>query len=181
MQKGISFQGYVPVRREPSEASEMISQVLFGEEFHILDSNEKWLLISLVSDGTQGWIEKDSIHVDPDDGAENKLESGFRMVSDPYIVLRDLKMARQQVLPAGSILPGKPVNTVKMYDREFELLSDKGILSPGTDVDPEEVGKGLLSVPYLWGGRSGFGFDCSGLIQMLCRMMGFPVPRECQK
>lgn len=182
MGKGISFQGYVPMRREPSESSEMVSQVLFGEEFHILDSNEKWLLISLDSDGYQGWIPKGSAQlVEPGNGAKNKPEPGFRMICAPLITLRDLKMDRQQVLPAGSIVPGKSGNKVKIYDREFELLSDKGIISPGTDVDPEEVGKGLLTVPYLWGGRSGFGFDCSGLVQIICRMMGFQVPRDCSQ
>jgi len=179
MEKGISFQGYVPMRREPSEASEMVSQVLFGEEFHILDSNEKWLLISLDFDSYQGWAPKGSVQlVEPENGAKNRLESGFRMVSVPQITLRDLKMARQQVLPAGSIVPGKSGKNVKIYDREFELLSDKGLISPGTDIDLEKVGKDLLSVPYLWGGRSGFGFDSSGLIQVLCRIMGYPVPRD---
>ncbi|MCK5137681.1 MAG: C40 family peptidase [Bacteroidales bacterium] len=179
MKNGISFQGYVPIRSEPSEASEMVSQVLFGETFRILESNGKWLLIALDFDSYQGWVRNESIQLaEPQNGAENKPEFDYRVVSYPFITVLDLKLTRQVILPAGSVLAGSAGKVFKIYNREFELLSEEGVINPGPDVDPEEVGKGLLSVPYMWGGRSGFGFDCSGLVQMLCRMMGIQVSRD---
>jgi hypothetical protein len=167
------------MRGEPSHTSEMVSQVLFGEEFQVLETRNDWHLISLDFDAYRGWVCTSSVRPA---GRQNKAgikpEKGFRMVSFPSITVVDRKTARKMILPAGSILPGTSGRTVKLYDREFELLSEEGIIVPGPLLDPEPVGEELCSVPYLWGGRSGFGFDCSGLTQTICRMMGVPLPRD---
>ena len=182
MEKGIVYQGYVPVRREPSETSEMVSQVLFGEEFRILNSNGKWLQISLYFDGIEGWVTKDGVDtIEPENMPENESDRGYRMVSHPCIIVQDLKLDRQLILPAGSIWPKTGGNALTLGRHEFGLLSEEGLITPGPHMDPEEIGKGLISLPHLWGGRSGFGFDGPGLVQMLCRMMGLQLPRQCNQ
>jgi uncharacterized protein YgiM (DUF1202 family) len=57
MNKGICIFTYIPVRKEPSEASEMVSQILFGETYKILEQNQKWQYIELDFDGYKGWID----------------------------------------------------------------------------------------------------------------------------
>jgi len=181
METGIAFQGFVPMRKEPSEASEMVSQVLFGEEFRILESKGQWMLISLDFDRTEGWIIKYLIHqIESSNKAENLLEGGYRMVSLPFTTILDSKH-QQHILPAGSIWPGTNASNASLYGFDFEIRSEEALIIPGPGVNPEEIGKGLVSLPSLRGGRSGFGFDSPGLIQMLCRMMGIELPRQCDQ
>jgi hypothetical protein len=182
METGIAFQGFVPIRKEPSETSEMVSQVLFGEQFRILESNGQWLLISLDFDSSEGWVIKYGIHqIGSSEKAENLTEGGYRMVSHPIITILDPKQGQQHILPAGSIWPGTNARNATLYGRGFEILSEAGLILPGPGVDPEEIGKGLISLPSIRGGRSGFGFDGPGFTQMLCRMMGKALPRQCNQ
>lgn len=168
------------MRREPSETSEMVSQVLFGEEFTILEADSQWLSISLDFDHCQGWVEKKSILVKgTGEEAERGPGTGHRLVSLPFMTMFDLNLKQQLILPAGSLWRGKPGKGMILHHRAFEAPSEEGLIDPGPHVDPELIGRGLLSLPHLWGGRSGFGFDSAGLVQMLCRMMGSSLPRHC--
>lgn len=182
MEKGIVYQGILPIRREPSETSEMVSQVLFGEEFRILDTKDKWMLISLDYDGIEGWVIRNCVRViGSGNKAENNVDLGMRMVSQPFINVLDLTQRQQLILPTGSIWPNSSGKVLSLYGHEFEMLSENGLITPGPGIDPEEVGRGLVSLPHIWGGRSGFGFDGPGLVQMLCRMMGILLPRQCSQ
>ena len=182
MEKGIVLQGYAAMHKDPADTSEMVSQVLFGEQFEILDTIGEWQLISLDFDGYQGWIAKRVIiPVHADRVTKKSAVKGYRVVSRLFIPVQDKQFNQQLYLPAGSILPGTSGKVFQLCNREFELASEDGFVSPGPGVDPEAVGTDLLSIPYLWGGRSGFGFDCSGLTQMLCRIMGRDIPRDCSR
>lgn len=180
MEKGIALQGYIPMRIEPSDTSEMVSQVLFGEEFRILDKNGKWQLLSLDFDGFEGWVRQDSFYAfNPENEADMKPIRGVTMVSDPSFTIRSHKQSAQVILPAGSVLPEMDGKNVSLKGFEYEIPTREGLITPGPGIDPERIGAGLISVPYIWGGRSGFGFDSPGLVQMLCRMMGITIPRLC--
>lgn len=178
MKKGISFQGYVALRREPDPGSEMISQVLFGEKFSIRDAHHDRLFISLDFDGTEGWVPRDSIRLlDSSPEALQKPGSDFSVVTYPSITALDLNSGQALILPAGSCWPSATESNIKLEDRHFEVLSKEGLKVPSSGIDLEDVGKRLLSLPYLRGGRCGFGFDAPGLVQMLCRLRGLKVPR----
>jgi hypothetical protein len=157
----------------------MVSQIVFGETFAILETRDDWHLISLDFDNYMGWVGINRVErLNAGDGADPVTHRPYRMVFLPCVTARDVKLDRPVFLPAGSILPGTDGNTIYVSGREYTLPSDTGILVPGPDVDPERVGNGLFSIPYLWGGRCGFGFDCSGLTQTLCRMLGTSIPRD---
>ncbi|HDS07753.1 MAG TPA: hypothetical protein ENO05_09015 [Bacteroides sp.] len=181
MKKGTSLQGYVPLRRDPAHASEMVSQVLFGEQFRVLETRGDWHHISLDFDSYCGWVGTNAIHLfDAGDDEMTGPEDGYRMVTGPSVTLveKGAKTSGKVILPAGAVLPGTSGKIVKICGREFELLSEDGIVIPGPHVDPEVIGMEWCSIPYLWGGRCGFGFDCSGLVQTLCRMTGIALPRD---
>ncbi len=169
------------MRREPSEASEMVSQVLFGEEFQILETDHNWAYIELDFDNCQGWVERKSIFLTGQEaGPKPVKKGGIKLVSLPFITVVDLKLGQQLILPAGSLWSDTSHHRMIHQDRAFEVVSEEGLLIPGPDVDPEKIGRDLVSLPHIWGGRSGFGFDSAGLVQMVCRMMGTPLPRHCQ-
>ena len=171
----------MPLRTEPSRASEMGSQILFGETFRILEGGKEWLRVALEFDSSEGWLEKDSIHmVDETAGTGTGAEVGPRLVVRPSIAVVDMDQGHQMILPAGSVWVGSAGLTTTIYGRHFELLSEEGLMIPGKENDPEEIGKWLLSIPGLHGGRCGFGFDGPGLVQMICRTMGRTIPRDCR-
>jgi len=178
MKKGISFQGYVALRLEPDPRSEMISQVLFGEKFAIKESHHDFMLISLDFDGSEGWVPRDSILVlDSPPGAINKTEPDCSLVTYPSITALDLKSGQQLILPAGSCWPSALDTNIKLEDRHFEVLSKDGLKLASSEADLEDAARRLMSLPYIRGGRCGFGFDAPGLVQMLCRLRGLRIPR----
>lgn len=178
MKKGISHQGCIPMRHNPGHRSEMVSQLLFSEEFTILEENQGWLQIALEFDGSQGWIEKESVHV-----IESIIEtvdapqSNLWMVTHPAIAAIDQKAGQQLILPAGSPWPSGTAEKIELQGNFFELTSRDGLIAPGKEIDLPGIGKRLLSLPALHGGRCGFGFDAPGLVQMLCRLRGLQIPR----
>ena len=182
MNKGISNQGFVPIRSEPTHTSEMGSQVLFGETFRILETSGAWYRISLDSDGFEGWVSKNSILAfEGEISSHREPEDDVRMVISPSISVLDLDRARPLILPAGSLWRNTSGKQMTIHGRHFELLSEEGLVIPGMDTDPEEIGNSLLSIPGLHGGRSGFGFDGAGLAQMICRARGIRIPRKSSK
>lgn len=166
----------MPLRLNPGH-TEMNSQVLFGELFAILGEEEGWMLVALDHDGSQGWVEKERIHIleEPD-----FHPSAYRIVSHPFISAIDLRLGQPLILPAGSLWPSEKEAKIELHGRVFELISSEGLEIPGNSTELYEVGKRLVSLPAIPGGRCGFGFDAPGLVQMLCRMKGIQVPRTSQ-
>ncbi len=156
MKKGISHQGCIPMRQSPGHRSEMISQLLFGEAFTILNEDQGWLQIALDFDNSEGWIDKESVQVnESSDEAVDRPQSSFRMVSHPAITAIDLKAGQQLILPAGSMWPSGTATNIELQGRFFELKSQDGLIAPGIEVDLGKIGERLLSLPALHGGRCG--------------------------
>lgn len=177
MKKGISFLGYVPLRLEPEHSSEMISQLLFGETFCIKEESREWLLIDLDCDSSLGWICRDSIQVLESPGPLSDPETDLRIVSYPLITALDQHSGRQVIIPAGSSWHAVSDTKSLLGDRFIEVMSLDGLQKPAPDVDLDNAGQRLLSLPHLQGGRCGFGFDAPGLIQMLYSLKGLKLPR----
>ena len=126
MEKGVLLVGNTAMRKDPEEASEMVSQVLFGEQFNILESRGTWLLVRLDFDGYQGWITKNAaglIQADQESG--NSQGKGFRIVSHLYVSANDKHLNKSVYLPAGSILPGISGKKLIVSGQKWELLSEE--------------------------------------------------------
>lgn len=168
---GLSLQGFVPLRHEPYGRSEMVSQVLFGEAVDILDDDGKWLFVRCRFDGYEGWLDAKSLVRSHDlPGQEVRL-------ADRNFEVMDENGRPLLRLPAGSVIPGKDGDRFSLSGKTFILDPDHSFRSPG-DYTIEELVDGVMGVPYIWGGRSGFGFDCSGLVQYVFRALGSDLPRD---
>ncbi len=182
MTKGTTFHGYIPIMREPDHSSQMVSQLLFGEEFILLERSSNWLSISLDFDGTEGWVMKQGVELrDVENGTEKGTYGAVRLASLPSTTILDLTLGQQRIIPAGAVWNRESGNTLSWYEHNFELISGEGFISPGASTNPRKIGKRIVSLPAIPGGRSGFGFDGPGLVQMLCRMMGKNIPRYCHQ
>lgn len=158
MSKAIINVSIVPVRASNSDKSEMVSQLLFGEAIEILDTKKNWTKIKSLYDNYEGWIDSKQ----------------YAPISDEDFEKRDTEIITEKVL---------------YYNHQEE----KFLLSIGSEVErvnpqetsPEdlrdliaETALGFINVPYLWGGRSFFGIDCSGFTQIVYKVNGLKIPRD---
>ena len=174
--KGISTLSIIPVRKEPGDRSEMVSQILFGETFEITGTEKSWTKIKIDYDGYSGWIDTKQITIIDDEEAQ-KLAATPPSVS---LDLIQLVLCGKEMMPVvlGSSLPfyyGK-----KFFIGEKEYLYDGSVFTI-TNADISKVAEHAfmyMNAPYLWGGRSPFGVDCSGFTQMVFKLCGIKLLRD---
>ena len=152
----------------------MISQLVFGECGEILEESGAWVKVRNREDGYEGWV--DSKMVLP--GGFEALES----LSQPSFALTgslQLQDGTEMRLPLGARIPLKMGATSFFWgDREWKSTSSLQLLSIQPREHLLEVAQLFTNTPYLWGGRSGAGIDCSGFTQLVFRMCGQLLPRD---
>jgi gamma-D-glutamyl-L-lysine dipeptidyl-peptidase len=180
MKKGINLLPLIPVRSVSSDKSEMTSQILFGETFEILTEESGWTYVKLDEDGYEGWIDNKMYSVLSQ--AETQASGKEKTLIVPLPVMPIyLENTREGLLiPAGSILRGFDAqkNTISLAGLTFQLEDNASILRNPDWKDFWDVVVPFLNAPYLWGGKSVLGFDCSGLTQVLMKLMGINIPRD---
>ncbi|MBI9052365.1 MAG: C40 family peptidase [Bacteroidales bacterium] len=174
---GISEISVIPVRKENNERSELVTQILFGELFQIVEQNDDWTYIKNRDDDHEGWISSSCISV------LNETEFNQIIKSDSHI----LKSITEDVLisdtneiirlPFGSTLPNFNKNnaTFSIKKRQYKL---KNISTTNINNDILSLAKIFLNSPYLWGGKNPFGIDCSGFTQVIFKAIGQIIPRD---
>lgn len=166
---------YVPLRSGPSHKSEMLSQVLFGETYRIIDNAGSWLKITTQFDNYQGWV--DSNHLQ---------QSEYITPSSSYVLSNHVTCIRNDqtfinLEPGCEIHDPDPESGVFLNGKNRYIIrgEDKNIVkSPGPI---SETALLFINSPYLWGGRIPSGIDCSGLIQLVYKIHGIAMPRDSGK
>jgi gamma-D-glutamyl-L-lysine dipeptidyl-peptidase len=164
----------IPLRIEPSDRSELVSQVLFGEHFEILEQDLKWSKIKLIYDDYEGWVDNKQFKI--------ITEDQFLQLSNDSIVLNnDLieYIATDNNLlipiPLGSSLSFLNYPEINTNKFSFEGLKTSGIKPKLNIIDTAYM---YLNAPYLWGGKTPFGIDCSGFTQMVYKLNGYKIYRD---
>jgi len=166
---GICHLSVVPLREEAADRSEMVSQMLYGELLTVLDRSGKWSRVKLEEDGYEGWISSNQ----------------YRPISDEDFFQCQTKIRRynldlvEYVWDSNkSLIPitlGASIHNANLLDHSFdghlsgpEFRKDNLLLTAQT----------YLNSPYLWGGKTPFGIDCSGFVQMVYRLNNIALPRD---
>lgn len=154
---GICNLSVIPLRKEARHSSEMVSQLLYNETYRVLDKAQDFVLIQ--SDYYEGWIQaKQFTEINEE---ENKALKSLKryLTNKPIVEYRGLYLSM-----------GTPL--YEPYPDAVEMPTE---FHPKMMVD---YAKKLLGAPYLWGGRTAFGIDCSGLVQVCARLSGLLLPRD---
>jgi cell wall-associated NlpC family hydrolase len=176
-EKGICNLSSVPVRAKPSDKREMVTQLLPGESYSVLKQKRNWLQIKMDFDGYEGWIDlaTHSPHALPVSDRESQSVYITHLMYASYNVQPD----RGIYLPPGSELVLESEKRRYYLNGQQVIPSDQSAINDFSSTpEPVVLAEQFLNAPYHWGGRSVFGLDCSGFIQVLFKICGFKLPRD---
>jgi hypothetical protein len=167
----ICLQTLLAVRKEPAHESEQTSQLLFGECFVILARIEGWIQIQIRHDGYRGWIL--AAQATPISEGEYEQYGKTQQFCTELMSYVEWADGRKQPILLGSPLVELPEVIYHGETYLFKPISDFGRMD-----NLHELAQIFLGAPYLWGGRSPMGVDCSGLVQVLFRMIQIKLSRD---
>jgi cell wall-associated NlpC family hydrolase len=164
----------LPLRRQPRFDAILDTEALFGETLTVLDEREGWAWVQLARDGYVGYM--------PSEG----LSAALRAPTHKVAALRtyvypepDFKRPPLALLSMNALLSAAAI------EGKFLTLESGGFVVAAhtrrvdeTAADPVSVGLSFVGTPYLWGGRTSLGLDCSGLVQLANEAAGVPCPRD---
>lgn len=167
----------VPIRSNASDKSEMVSQLLFGETVELMDKRGSWIKIRCLWDNYIGWVDKKQLKpLSPEEILQYQQQ--FSLSLELF----------QGAMGDGHSLPITIGATLPRFDGLKFHLNGSTYSFSGQAIDPAKlsqnstillkIARRYLFAPYLWGGRSPLGIDCSGFTQMVYKLIGIPIPRD---
>lgn len=178
MDYGVCLLSVVPVRSVPDDKSELVTQLLFGEWVHILEKREKWLFVQNYLDSYQGWVSEGQITLQDSETFTNLQNQPHCVSGDLVQILENKSRNYSFLITAGS-------SFYNCNDNEFDLCGDTwryhGEMIRINKFDSADILQNallFLHTPYLWGGKSALGMDCSGFTQLVFKMAGRQIHRD---
>ena len=183
----------IPVRQEPSEGSEQLTQLLFGEVCEVLDRLPRWTKIRSTQDGQEGWV--DFKMLSPASNLSPLTSNLEAVVATPMAAATPMDGGADLLLTLGTRLPNYSHGT-------FEVLGQQYLIDPTcvnittaqrstgeadlqqSDLqrsDLATIAQSLLNAPYLWGGKNAMGMDCSGFTQVVYATQGINLLRNARE
>lgn len=167
--QGTCLQSYIPIRSSANSASEMVSSLIFGESYTILGQDNGFLNIICDFDGYEGWISENTFSKFVEFNSVNEF-AFLEAKGDHHILF----------IPCGGQLPDAGnvmIDGVSFsIDRKLKTYHHLPI-----SIRIQKLACSFVNMPYLWGGRTFMGIDCSGFVQVVFKASGFKLPRDTSK
>ena len=150
----------------------MITQLLFGEIIELMETDRQWRKVKSYSDQYEGWIDEKLILPLTEKELKKWMDRQTLLFYSQY---RLSTKTGDLLLTKGCFIPDVEANaTVHIGNEEYQLL-DVPCDIPN---DIQAIAKSYLNAPYLWGGKTLFGIDCSGFTQLVYRFLSISLPRD---
>jgi cell wall-associated NlpC family hydrolase len=167
--------GLAPLRKEPSHEAPLLTEALHGERITVYETDEEgWAWGQLVPDNYVGWIPAAALL--PPQGAPTHRITALRTLVFPGA---SIKLPPVNALPMGALV------TIAREQDAFAITEGGGYLPvrhlaplASDETDFVAVAERFVGAPYLWGGKSSLGIDCSGLVQVALAACGMACPRD---
>ena len=180
-----------PVRQEPSESSEQLTQLLFGEVCEVLDRLPRWTKIRSTLDGQEGWVDFKML---TSANIPYPISHIQAVVATPIAIATDMETSEELMLTLGTRLPNYSHGTFEVLGKQY-LINPACVSLPisnspsgrpigGTPSNSHnvcEIAQTLLNAPYLWGGKNAMGMDCSGFTQVVYATQGINLLRNARE
>ena len=163
-----------PVRIEPAHRTEMVNQLLFGETMEVLEEKEEWIRIRSLYDQYEGWLTYHLITAIDESLAKKPVQFVATGLVNP-VTLPDQLIN----IPMGASLTGFDEETRLLWDEQYKYHGTYRDMNAPFDVEQMvRTAHTWLSAPYLWGGKTFMGVDCSGFVQTVFKAGGIVLPRD---
>ena len=161
---GICHLSIIPVRKNSTSKSELVSQLIYGELFKVIEKKEKWFYIESIDDKYSGWINHSQF--------KEILEQDFKKVKKTKSkLLNNISSEIETENGNMSITIGSKISSAFILNHKLKQkeYSKSSIIKNSLK---------FLNSPYLWGGRTPYGIDCSGFSQQVYKLNGFQLSRD---
>jgi gamma-D-glutamyl-L-lysine dipeptidyl-peptidase len=172
MKYGLCNLSLIPVRLEASDTSEMVTQLLYGEFFKVIETRKSWSKIRNAFDNYEGWIDNKQF-------LEISSEIYHRLDAEELKVTSDImEFVSDASGTLVSIPIGSNLNALSYLNHKHDGNFTQGKLSKEQVIETALL---FLNTPYLWGGKSPFGIDCSGFTQLIYKLNGYQILRDAKE
>src|SRR5215211_6786207 len=163
-----------PVRKEPSHRTEMTNQLLFGETMEVLETNDEWLRVQSLYDGYEGWLTHHLV---------TEIEKAIAIADAHYVataLINPVTLPNQLLnAPMGSILTGFDEDKGSLWTEQYSYHGSYRNVKRPFDLDVFwNTTQAWINAPYLWGGKTFMGVDCSGFVQTVFKLQGIRLQRD---
>lgn len=156
---GICKLSVVPMRKDASHTSELVSELLFNDIYEVIEENHEWVKVRCQYDLYEGWVRKLQHH-EIDNNEFNEY-----IKKEKYIINSPIAYYNNKVLSFGSKIFEKRENAIPLNKKFNSKIMVESAIK-------------LLDTPYRWGGKSVMGIDCSAFVQLCAKVSGFKLPRD---
>ncbi len=175
---GVSRLSIIPIRAQAKDSAELVSQLLFGEHYSVTEKSEngKWFKILNAFDDYRGWIDAKQHHEISKAYFQQINDSEYKICTD--LVAKILFNNQVNYITSGAILPLLNNPIFKEEEHVAFTGASKSLHQKQGAASLVAIAEKYLNAPYLWGGRTPFGIDCSGFTQVVYRIGGHKLLRD---
>jgi hypothetical protein len=181
---GVANLSVLNMRAEPSHRAELVSQMLFGDAYEVVEEAPEWLKVRTCDCGYEGWITRRLYNPLHEKDVEEYLAADKYVVRDLLLPVRTFETQISFPVFIGASFPYPKDGLLILGNSVFQVtLPEEQPVPPVKGIEPWQVrmmhfASSFLQAPYLWGGRTPAGIDCSGFSQLVLKSAGVSLPRD---